>query len=134
MTIHFKKDSGENVMALEADIDNGNSGLVLYDVAGTQETARLTGAHLGTPGAFLTPKNTAGHPTIQLDAQKEDQLGAAGGFIELADDDGNTTISLLAKPVSTNPLFEYGSHARRRHRAGCGRGADPRRHADVSRR
>ena len=91
--LKLKKDDGKVVASLEADIDNGNSGLLLYDATGTQETLRLTGSHLGTRGAFVSLKNENGHPTIQLFGQETDD-GLSASVLNLVRNDGKETVSL----------------------------------------
>lgn len=91
--IRLNKDDGNHVAKLAADIDNGNSGLLLYDTAGTQETLRMTGAYLGTRGAFLTMKNANGNPTLQFYGQENDDATSAS-LLRLKRDDGASTVTL----------------------------------------
>jgi hypothetical protein len=81
--IRLKKNDGKTVVALNSDIENGNSGLLLYDAAGSRETVRLTGSLLGTKGGFLSLKNATGSPTIQFDAQIDGADTNSGGMLLL---------------------------------------------------
>jgi hypothetical protein len=91
--VRFKKNDGKDVLTLEADVDNGNSGLLLFDATGTKETARLTGANNGTRGGFLSLKNTNANPTIQLLAQETDDPTSAS-LLQMKQNNGRQTVTL----------------------------------------
>jgi len=91
--VRFKKNDGKDVLTLEADLDSGNSGLLLFDATGTQETVRLTGANNGTRGGFFSLKNTNSNPTIQLLAQETDDPTSAS-LLQMKQNNGRQTVTL----------------------------------------
>ncbi len=91
--VRFKKNDGATVLALDADIDSGNSGLLLYDVNGAQETVRLTGAQSAARGSALFLRNINGKSTIQLISQETDATTSAS-VLQMKRDDGAQTVAL----------------------------------------
>jgi hypothetical protein len=97
--VRLKKNDGKNVLVLDADIGSGNSGLLLFDANGSQETLRLSGAEDGTKGAFLGLKNTNGNATIQLRAQETD--GTSASLLQMKRNNGTETATLRSEYGAT---------------------------------
>ncbi len=116
--VRLKKSGGNNVLVLDSDLGSTNSGLLLFDVNGTQETVRMTGAQNGIKGGYLALKNANGNGTIELHAQETDDPtsasvlqmkqnggrqtvalrstfgGSSGGALQLANSSGNNTVEV----------------------------------------
>jgi hypothetical protein len=91
--MRLKRNDGNNVAVLDADLGSGNSGLLLFNASGSQETARFTGAENGTKGAFVSLKNTNGNSTIQFRAQ-ETEDPACASVLEMKPNNGRQTVTL----------------------------------------
>jgi hypothetical protein len=97
--VRLKKNDGNSLVVIDSDIGSGNSGLLLFDASGTQETARFTGAEDGTKGALLSLKNTNGNATVQLRAQETD--GNSAGLLQLKRNNGTETVTLRSEYGAT---------------------------------
>jgi hypothetical protein len=93
--LRLLRNDGKTVASLESELDNGNSGLLLYDVTGTKETVRLTGAEGGSQGGLLSLRNTNANPTIQLRAQDTSDP-TSPSVLQMNQNNGRQTVTLRA--------------------------------------
>jgi hypothetical protein len=93
--LRLLRSDGKTVVSLESELDNGNSGLLLYDFTGTKETVRLTGSEGGMQGGLLSLRNTNANPTIQLRAQDTSDP-TSPSVLQMNQNNGRQTVTLRA--------------------------------------
>jgi hypothetical protein len=91
--LRLLRNDGKTVVSLESELDNGNSGLLLYDFTGTKETVRLTGSEGGMQGGLLSLRNTNANPTIQIRAQETSDPTSAS-VLQMNQNSGKQTVAL----------------------------------------